>query len=89
LTAEQRTDITGEDINIFLSNEKLAAEGVGNNENTDNDYDSLNLNLGCRSFQETKPEVLQLVCIHCWVFSQASAVFHLTVLQARKEIIRS
>jgi hypothetical protein len=37
LTAEQRTDITGEDINFFLSNEKLAAEGVENNENTDND----------------------------------------------------
>jgi hypothetical protein len=37
LTAEQRTDITGEDINFFLSNEKLAAKGVENNENTDND----------------------------------------------------
>ncbi|KAK1653063.1 hypothetical protein QYE76_070868 [Lolium multiflorum] len=37
---EQRKDITEDDINIFLSNEKLAAEGVQQEEHSENERDT-------------------------------------------------
>jgi hypothetical protein len=40
LTAEQQKNITEDDINIFLSNEKLSADGVEREENSNNDSDS-------------------------------------------------
>jgi hypothetical protein len=87
VNTDQQREITEEDINIFLNNEKLEAEGVKRDENAENEtVDILKPEIGMEFVQEKKRRNSS-TCTLTLMGSQ-SALFHLTELQAKRETMR-